>query len=146
MSRANCGFNLQPALLVKFGPTLRVQIGFDAAFEYSSGSAPENSGELNPALVDTGAFESCIDSQVAAALKLPVVDRRSVAGAQGSFSVNVHMAQIYVPDLGETAYGRFCGVHLAAGGQMHVALIGRRFLRNFTMTYEGRTGDVFIGQ
>jgi hypothetical protein len=33
---------------------------------------------------------------------------------------------------------------LLAGGQNHAALIGRTFLRHFTMTYEGRTGTVII--
>ncbi len=52
--------------------------------------------------------------------------------------------QVHVPTLGQTAYGTFAAVHLAAGGQVHVALIGRTFLRNFTMIYEGRTGTVTI--
>jgi hypothetical protein len=41
-------------------------------------------------------------------------------------------------------YGLFAGVNLAAGGQPHQALIGRTFLRHFTMIYEGRTGTVTI--
>lgn len=45
------------------------------------------------------------------------------------------------------AKGRIRGakpIDLAAGGQAHLALIGRTFLRNFTMVYEGRTGTVTI--
>ena len=42
--------------------------------------------------------------------------------------VTVHLAQIYVPSLDFTVYGRFSAVHLAAGGQAHQALIGRTFL------------------
>jgi len=38
----------------------------------------------------------------------------------------------------------FSGVHLAAGGQHHLALIGRTFLQNFTLIYEGRSGNVTI--
>lgn len=96
------------------------------------------------ALVDTGAMESCIDSLLAAQLGLPIVDRRKVSGVHGSQEVNVHLAQVHVPSLKVTIYGAFAGVHLAAGGQAHNALIGRTFLRNFTMVYEGRTGTVTL--
>ena len=54
------------------------------------------------------------------------------------------LAQIYVPDLDFTVYGRFRGVRLSDGGQPHSALIGRTFLRHFTMFYDGRTGAVTI--
>ena len=40
--------------------------------------------------------------------------------------------------------GRFAGVHLRAGGQPHFALIGRTFLEDFTMRYEGKTGMVTL--
>jgi hypothetical protein len=51
-----------------------------------------------------------------------------------------------VPTLNVTIYGAFAGVHLAAGGQLHQALIGRTFLSSFsfTMVYEGATGTVTI--
>ena len=56
----------------------------------------------------------------------------------------MHLAQVAVPALGVTIYGAFAGVHLAAGGQTHLALIGRTFLRNFRMVYEGKTGTVTL--
>jgi predicted aspartyl protease len=96
------------------------------------------------ALVDTGAGESCIDSALAAQLNLPIVDRRLISGAGGTHEVNMHLAQVAVPSLGVTIYGAFAGVHLAAGGQTHFALIGRTFLQNFTMLYEGKTGTVVL--
>ena len=96
------------------------------------------------ALVDTGATESCIDSLLAAQLNLPIVDRRQIGGVGGAQLVNVHLAQVYVPTLSQTIYGAFAAVHLAAGGQAHQALVGRTFLQNVTMIYEGRTGTVTI--
>jgi hypothetical protein len=36
----------------------------------------------------------------------------------------------------------FAGVGLKAGGQPHHALIGRSFLQNFRLEYEGQTGSV----
>ena len=56
----------------------------------------------------------------------------------------MHLAQIYVPALDFTMYGVFAGVHLTAGGQPHYALMGRTFLQEFTLVYEGRTGTVTL--
>ena len=147
MSRADCGFkdyqgNSAQSFLVQFGPTLGVQIGFDRDYFPSDPLRPDLPEDLWPALVDTGAAESCIDSALADILNLPVVDRRIVSGVHGSAEVNIHLAQIYVPSLQFTTYGRFAGVHLTSGGQMHRALIGRSFLRSFTMTYNGVAGSV----
>jgi Aspartyl protease len=131
--------------LVGFGPTLFVNIGFDSTYD---SAAPTEPPALPPgplwALLDTGAVESCIDSDLAMRLNLPVVDRRRVSGVHGAKEVNVHLAHIHIPSLNFTIYGAFCAVDLAAGGQHHRALIGRTFLRSFTMIYEGRTGNVTL--
>ena len=149
MPTTKCGFADQTGqsgrdALALYGPTLFVQIGFDPASRPSDGPNPNLPPDKHPALVDTGATESCIDSELALILNLPIVDRQKVAGVHGADTVNVHLAQIHVPSLDFTVYGRFAGVHLRAGGQPHFALIGRTFLRNFTMTYEGRTGNVIL--
>jgi hypothetical protein len=96
-----------PNWLVEFGPTLAVRIGLDPAYQHDQSTRARLPDRLYPALVDTGATDSSIDSALAMDLGLPVVDR-------------------------------------AAGGQRHFALLGRTFLRNFTMTYEGRAGVVTI--
>jgi predicted aspartyl protease len=96
------------------------------------------------ALIDTGATESCIDSVLAAHLNLPIIDRRMVAGIGGKQEVSIHLAQLHFPSLNFTLYGTFAGVHLDAGGQPHLALIGRTFLQGCTMTCEVRTGMVII--
>jgi len=125
---------------------LLVRIGFDPNFDPQAvpTGVPDLPDHHIHALVDTGAGESCIDSALAMQLNLPIIDRRMVAGAHGAKEVNVHLAHIHVPLLAFTIYGPFCAVDLAAGGQAHLALIGRTFLRNFTMVYEGRTGTVTI--
>lgn len=97
-----------------------------------------------PALVDTGASESCIDSALANTLKLPVINQEDRSGAHGRYKLNIHLAQVYIPDLDWVIFGRFAGVHLHAGGQPHFALIGRTFLQDFKMIYEGETGTVII--
>lgn len=147
---AQCGFSSVSGaagsdLLVIHGPTLSVFVGFDPDYEPGPGLIPAIAqGTAFQALVDTGAGESCIDSLLAAKLGLPIVDRMTVAGISGPEEVNVHLAQIHVPALTVTIYGRFAGVHLAKGGQMHEALLGRTFLQDFTMVYEGGTGAVTI--
>ena len=149
MTKTACGFEDNPNgysgkdALIVYGPTLYVQVGFDPA--YRSG-IPELPAENHPALVDTGALASCIDSRLAEELQLPTIDRQSVSGVHGSSQVNIHLAQIYIPNLTFTIYGQFAGVHLQAGGQLHKALIGRTFLEKFSMDYDGSTGSVILSR
>ena len=148
MPETKCGFNNTPGvsgsdLLVAYGPTLRVNVGFDPNFKGPPGLPVAGISDID-ALVDTGASECCIDSLLASKLGLPTVDRRSISGVHGSHVANVHLAQVYVPSLNFTVYSAFAAVDLTAGGQVHQVLMGRTFLRAFTMTYEGRTGTVTI--
>ena len=145
MSSVDCGFKKQN-LLVQFGPTLGVRIGFDQNYSPNGASPPNLPEKLWPALVDTGASESCIDSTLADELQLPIFDRVSISGAHGKQELNLHLAQIYVPSLEFTTYGSFAGVHLISGGQRHYALIGRSFLRSFNMVYNGKTGSVTLSR
>lgn len=132
-------------LLAVNGPTLEVEIGFDFQFRAETvNSRPDIPAARWSALVDTGASASCIDSALATELGLPLSGRYKVAGVGGISSVDRHLAQIYIPSLNHIIYGVFSGVHLSAGGQPHQALIGRDFLKNFRMTYEGRTGEVIL--
>jgi predicted aspartyl protease len=131
--------------LVAYGPTLLVHIGFDPTFRpVQPAQRPNVPKQDFFALVDTGATECCIDSALADQLGLPVVDRQSISGVSGTRPVNLHLAHIYVPSLNFTMWGRFAGVELQAGGQPHLALIGRTFLAHFTMIYDGTTGDVTL--
>jgi hypothetical protein len=149
MARTSCGFVDGPIasatdLLARWGPTLLVGIGFDTTWQAASGTIPVAAVTDVHALVDSGASESCIDALFASQLGLPIVDRRPISGVGGQHVVNMHLAQIHVEPLAFTIWGIFAGVNLAAGGQPHQALIGRTFLRHFTMIYEGRTGNVVI--
>ena len=153
MPETLCGFNNIPGgasgqeQLVAWGPTLMVDIGFDPNFRLGPPFAVPMPGVTGiEALVDTGASESCIDNLLAGQLNLPIVDRRPISGVHGAHIVNMYMAQIHVPSLAFTIYGAFAGVDLAAGGQVHKALIGRTFLQNFTMLYEGLTGTVKLSR
>ena len=144
MPEVECGSPGAPRQLIDFGPTLAVRIGFDPNYpNYGPGGGINLSKTLYPALIDTGASGSCIDSTVAKTLGLPVVDRIVISGVHGSDHVNVHLAQIEAPSFGFVLYRRFAGVHLRAGGQAHAALLGRDFLgRGFTMIYDGAAASV----
>ena len=149
MPTINIGIPDSPGLsardaMVRYGPTLYVEIGFDPSFRPDGVSRPNLSNDQFPVLVDTGASESCIDSTLAEELGLPIVGRESIAGAHGAAVVNFHLAQIVVPAFQHIVYGRFAGVHLVEGGQRHQALLGRTFLMNFGMMYDGRTGMVTL--
>ena len=133
-----------PDTLVTIGPTIDVQIGFDPAYRPNLGLSAALPTTLYSALVDTGALESCIDAELASALQLIVVDHRWISGAGGPVEVNIYSAQIVIPSLSATIYGEFAGVNLLAGGQQHVALIGRTFLLHCELVYDGRTGTVTI--
>ncbi len=150
MPEVDCGFKDIPAgatganLLVFYGPTIAVDIGFDPDFDPSKPGIPVAGMKGIAALVDTGATECCIDSMLAIQLNLPIVDKRALSGAHGRQEVNVHLAQVHVPALNHTMLGQFAAVHLTAGGQLHKALIGRTFLSSFQLIYNGKTGNVTI--
>ena len=151
MPSTKCGFDdsggvLGRDLLVSMGPTLVVDIGFDPSFNPVNQNIPTPGIKGLAALVDSGATASCIDSGLAMQLNLPIVDRQPVAGIFGPQEANMHLAQIHVPSLSFTIWGTFAAVDLIAGGQPHHALIGRTFLQNFKMVYEGTTGSVIISR
>jgi hypothetical protein len=124
---------------------LKVDIGFDPTYD---GAKPNKMASLPMrdvwALIDTGASDCCIDSGLALQLDLPIIDQQVFAGISGPMTVNMHLAQIRAPTLSFTLYGYFAGVSLAPGGQRHSVLIGRTFLRHFTMKYDGPTGEVIL--
>ncbi len=148
MPETLCGFDdvqggaSGSSLLVEYGPTLKVNIGFDVNWKPNSGIPPVAGIKDVAALVDTGAKECCIDNLLAIQLNLPVIDDGEVAGSYGRHPVKIYLAQIHIPSLDGTVYGRFAGVKLIEGGQVQGALIGRTFLQNYTMLYEGGTGMV----
>lgn len=144
MPTADCGFAGQPDSLETRGPTLSVSIGLDDDIGIGAPFNREAAQELWPALVDTGSATSCVDSRLAVMLRLPVVGQQTVSGVHGAGVVNMHLARIFVPELGVVFSGIFAGAHLEAGGQPHSAIIGRDFLRHFHLSYDGRTGAVTL--
>jgi hypothetical protein len=123
---------------------LRVRIGFDPDYFLGRHPSPLLPPTDLPALVDTGATYSAIDSALGTYLGLPRVGTTRVSGAHGSGELPLYAAQVYVIDLDYTLTGRFAGAHLSTGNQTCLAVLGRSFLRDFTMVYEGHSGRVLI--
>ncbi len=137
-------FPTTPDALAALGPTINVQVGFDPDYKPALGVYPALPQDQYPAIVDTGATESCIDVSLASALRLNPVNRLWMSGIGGAIEVNTYLVQVVVPSLSFVLYGEFAGVHLLAGGQAHLALLGREFLRHHRLVYDGRTGIVTL--
>ena len=155
MNMADCGFPDMAGFparewLARFGPTLEVRVGFDSHLWQAVAGTPGGPIDREvpsvplPALVDTGAADSCIDDALAVNLQLPVVDEVTVGGVGGAHQAQVYLAQIYIPDLGIGHNGSVLGAHLSDGGQMHRVLIGRSFLQHLNLIYDGPAGAVKI--
>ena len=145
MPTVACGFDNQPDMLAGVGPTLTIRIGFDESYDPEAvAGEPDIPSSHIPALIDTGASHSCVDSDLARDLSLPVANRKEIAGLHGAATSNVHLAQIYIPGLTLVVDGQFFGARLAAGRHPHLAIIGRDILRRLKMTYDGTTGAVVI--
>ena len=56
----------------------------------------------------------------------------------------MYAAHVYLPALDYVVVGNFLGARLLAGGLPHAILLGRTFLRHFSMTYNGETGAVTL--
>jgi hypothetical protein len=140
----------QEALVLK-GPTTRVEIGFNAdlfhedpvvAKQAIAAAHAQPPSQLVEALIDTGAFDSCIDEDLAQQLQLQLIDHQRGSGIGGTETFNVYLGHIRIVELGTIQYGRFMGVKLKAGSQLHQALIGRRLLQGMLLVYDGRDGSV----
>jgi len=139
-------------LLIQKGPTVAVEIGFDPGLVHPDPAAVQAAvaamhaapvpAKLLDALIDTGASDSCIDEDMAAALKLPLVDQIDTSGVGGVHKLNVYLGYIRIVSLNYLQYGRFTGAKLQAGGQPHRALLGRTLLQGMILVYDGRDGTV----
>ena len=75
-----------------------------------------------------------------------MVDKRRIAGARRNPSGAVYLGRIFFPQVQNTQYGRFAGVGLSDGGQPHKALIGRIFLANYMVIFDGPFGRVSLAR
>jgi hypothetical protein len=148
-------FAIGTQLLMVKGPTIAVEIGFNAGLFDSDPAKvqqtivavnaaphpPPVPAQLVEALIDTGAFDSAIDEDLAKQLQLPLVDHQDGSGIGGKEKFDVYLGYIRIAALGFVQYGRFLGVRLQAGQQPHRALLGRTLLQRMILVYDGRDGS-----
>ena len=129
-------------LLVRLGPTLKVDIGLKSLAP--PGETPILALRDVKALIDTGAGGDCIDDELARSLKLPITDEGEISGVGGRHRAFIYTARVYVPALNRLVFQPFTGVKLREGEQWHQVILGRSFLRAHRLTYDGATGQVEI--
>ncbi len=128
--------------LVQLGPTLLVDIGLRS--RSAPGEDPDLSLKRVRALIDTGASGDCIDEGLAERLGLPVTDEGEISGVGGKHHAFIYTARVWVPQLGRLLFQPFTGVKLMQGEQWHRIILGRGFLRQHKLTYDGGAGKVEI--
>lgn len=129
-------------LLVHLGPTLMVDIGLKS--RSAPGDKPDLECKRIKALIDTGAGGDCIDDELARKLRLPVTEEGEISGVGGRHNASIYTARIYVPSLNRLLFQQFTGVKLTEGRQFQSVILGRTFLREYRMIYDGMTGQVDI--
>jgi len=145
---ANCGYGEAAAgvgrkLLEYWGPNLRVSIGLDAAWTKTQNRAPKYDKTDLKALVDTGAEDCCIDSALAAEIRLPLINQRPVGGV-GAIIADVFNAQVHIPELRYTIHGPFAAIPDLADRIHYPIVLGRTFLRDCRLVYFGPTGEATL--
>jgi hypothetical protein len=137
--------NETPAdLLVRFGPTIVVDIGMKS--RSAPGEPPDLPMKNVKALVDTGAGGDCIDDDLARTLGLQISDEGVISGVGGRHRAFIYTARLYIPSANKLLFQRFTGAKLQQGDQWQRVILGRSFLREYRMTYDGSDGSVSLDQ
>jgi len=146
--------------LVASGPCVIVEVGFDptlfgapppppsalpGAVTPSSSTTVIPAGQVQQvrqvlALIDTGASTSCIDEALAKHLNLPLINQVSIGGVGGAHMLNQYLCRLVIPQLNFSKAGAFIGAEMGQGGMMQQALIGRDFLSQMILIYDGLSG------
>lgn len=127
-----------PDRMVEIGPSIRVHVGFDPELAPKSGLEPESEARNVWALIDKGAYVSCMDPQLTERINLSPVDTTTIAGA-GCVpdKMPICLAQKFNSNLGGTLYGAIFGVHLVQSESPYKVLPRRHFLRHYLKRHDG---------
>jgi hypothetical protein len=129
-----------PDSLFQHGPIIRVRVGWDPNFNPNGSGVPNIPAHEYLAVLDTGASHCVIDSALVRQLSLPFVREDVIHGIE-SVRRPIHSATVHAPQFDVTQHGEFYAGNTPEGRSI---LLGRIFLRRFTMIYEGRTGTITL--
>lgn len=96
--------------------------------------------KLLTALIDTGSEWNLIQDSVAGALHMMHIDDKWIRTANGPVLAPVYMGQLVISALTYTKLHRFIGVDIDADR----VILGRETLRDFSLTYYGRSGKATL--
>ena len=104
------------------------------------------SGPADAGLEAVGRLPARIDDALAQSLNLPLVDRQVLCLYGGKRELNAYLAHIVVPALSFFQCGIFYGFPFNTRDGPYRAVLGRTFLRDMILVYDGGTGTVRIAR
>lgn len=137
------------------GPAFNVSISIPEPLAklYADTGVPLPPPVAGMALIDTGATLTCVDESVPARLALAPIDRRPVLTPSGLTEQFRYAVRLDFPGSGVTTlpYWNVFGSKLSSSGQLiggHplIVLLGRDFLLNKILFYNGPLGYWTIGE
>jgi hypothetical protein len=102
------------------------------------------------ALVDTGAYTSAIDVAVFQHLSILAIDRRPIHSAGGNVMAEIFPANLSFPELNVPTLEmeQVIGCNFGWKGRKDdefLMVLGRDFLKNFLVVYDGMHGEWLLG-
>ncbi len=89
-------------------------------------------------LIDTGASDICIDYRLAIHLGLREINQATVGVVGGTTMAKIYLGRLIVPEVG---FDRVCPLYaLKVSHPTHDVLLGRSFLENYIVTFDGPAG------
>lgn len=127
--------------LARDGCLLNIIVAPDDKIIARAGKAirPNNS----TALVDTGASKVCIDYRIAQELGLRETGQRTLTTVGGNVEARVYIGVLEVPELDFRDLMEFVAPRVPFNVR---ALLGRSFLREFIVNFDGPSGEVHFSR
>jgi len=140
------GTNVHPGVLLqKYGLLLPIELHLPTALAnlYVGQNQPIPPPTIGSALVDTGATISAVDETYLTAMGLQPIGQGQVSTPAGQQLQNIYPVQMLFPGTPiPPLQSRVLGMHFHHG--KIIALIGRDFLCNCVLTYNGLMGSYTI--
>ncbi len=134
------------ATLQVFGPRMLVEVSIPDALAQALSAQQQTipTPNVGHGLIDTGASNTCIDEAVAQALGLQVINKIQVNTPAGQVSKDVYGVKLSFPGTALPPIPFFAAGGAELANQGLVALIGRDFLMNKVLHYDGTLSTVSL--